>query len=638
MTAANGIKRLGIAIVAVTALGVAALAGASLLIPAENVREAVAGEIRAAMGLDPILRGQVSVSLFPSGTVTFNDVSLGGPDGAPALTAERIVARLRFFPLFAGRFEIADISLERPTISVSIDASGRSNWTAHVEALARSLRPEPGGRGPAFSEIRISDGTIVIRDDARNLVETLSRVDLALAWPSISRSFGTTGRLFWHGEPVDIALTLGDFAAALSGERSGLKVRLTGAPVNFAFDGSLSARPTLRMEGVVTADAPSLRKAMAWTGHTQPPGGGFGRFAINANATVANATVALNNVNVELDGNVAEGVLSFAIDGRQTLQGTLATENLDLTSYVSAVRVLTANDRDWNRLPIALQGLHGTDLDIRLSAAKVNVNTVKLGRTAVAASLRNGQFTVTVGESQAFNGIIQGFFTVADLQGGADIKAQLQFTGVDLEQCLGEMFGIRRLEGTGNIGFAVEASGASVFALARTLNGTANVTGRKGAVIGVSVETMLRGIERLPLGGGGNFRSGRTAFDSLAISMKIAHGRATVEDVRLESPALRLAMAGSASIPDRDIDLKGTARLFGAGGFDLPIVVQGPWDNPLMSGDPESLISRSGAAAPLIDSLRNRSTREAVRSAIDRLTGRPPADVTPAAEPAAGGR
>jgi AsmA protein len=52
-----------------------------------------------------------------------------------------------------------------------------------------------------------------------------------------------------------------------------------------------------------------------------------------------------------------------------------------------------------------------------------------------------------------------------------------------------------------------------------------------------------------------------------------------------------------------------------------------------MLPDPEALIRRSGAAAPLLNAVRERSARDAVRSAIERLTGTSPA--APAAEPAA---
>ena len=104
-------------------------------------------------------------------------------------------------------------------------------------------------------------------DDAtRGINETFSNVELALAWPSISKSFAATGRFVWHDEPIDTSITLTDFAAALAGDRSGLKVRLTGAPVKFAFEGNWSTQPTLKIEGTLAADAPSLRDTLRWAG------------------------------------------------------------------------------------------------------------------------------------------------------------------------------------------------------------------------------------------------------------------------------------------------------------------------------------------------------------------------------------
>jgi len=49
--------------------------------------------------------------------------------------------------------------------------------------------------------------------------------------------------------------------------------------------------------------------------------------------------------------------------------------------------------------------------------------------------------------------------------------------------------------------------------------------------------------------------------------------------------------------------------------------VQGPWDDPLIFPDPESLIRRSPASAPLLDAVKDRKTRDAVRSVIERFTG-----------------
>jgi AsmA protein len=254
-------------------------------------------------------------------------------------------------------------------------------------------------------------------------------------------------------------------------------------------------------------------------------------------------------------------------------------------------------------------------VDLRLSAARVTIATAKLGRTAVAANLRSGNLTVAIGESQAFGGIVNGSFGLANAPGGIDLKTQLQFSDVDLDQCLGELLGIRRIEGKGNIGFTLDSSGASAYDLSKALNGTANLTSRKGAIAGVNIEQFLRRLERSPLSGRGDLRGGRTPYDLLAIAIKITQGTAEVEEARVEAAPVRLGLLGTASIPGRDFDLKGTATLMvstaadAPTAFELPFLVQGPWDDPLVWPDAQILINRSGAAAPLLDAVRNRLKR-----------------------------
>jgi AsmA protein len=63
--------------------------------------------------------------------------------------------------------------------------------------------------------------------------------------------------------------------------------------------------------------------------------------------------------------------------------------------------------------------------------------------------------------------------------------------------------------------------------------------------------------------------------------------------------------------------------------FELPFVVQGQWDDPLVLPDPQSLIRRSGAAAPLLDAIKDRSAGAAVRSVIDRILAAPAASSAP---------
>src|ERR1700710_1753527 len=527
LTMAGRMKRLGMPVAALLGVVLIVLIAMSWFLNRDALRHAVEAQIRAVTGLDLVVKGSIDVSVFPGSYVSFHDVGLkGGATSDPALVVDVLTANLRLLPLLLQRFEISDVMMLRPHIHVVRSPDGESNWTPFIETTARTMKPGADNQ-VSFSEIRIQDGVLNYEDATNHVSETLDDIDLSLAWPSISRSFAATGQFDWRGERVDGSISASDFVAALSGDRSGLKARITSAPLKLAFDGTVANRTSMMMEGTVTIDSLSLRNALRWMGQSVPGGGGFGRFALKARANVVGASIALTNVNVELDGHVAEGVMTYSNNGRQTLQATLAAGALDFTPYVSTVRLRASGARDWNRQLFDLNALSATDLDMRLSAAKVTVGKSTLGRTALGANLRGGTLALSIGEAQMYGGIAKGSFNIARSDAVVDVKAQFQFIDVDLMSCASELFGVTKLSGRGNLNVALEATGNSPFGLAQSLDGTAALTGHDGAISGFNVEQLLKRLERRPLSGGGNFRSGSTPYDSLTIAVKFSEGVAT---------------------------------------------------------------------------------------------------------------
>jgi AsmA protein len=316
-------KRLGTPLAALLGVLLIGVSVTSWLINRDALRQAVAAQIRSVTGLELVTRGAIDISVFPGSYVSFHDVGLKDADAEPALKVDVLTANLRLLPLLLQRFEIADVMMLRPQIRVVRAADGESNWTPFIQTIARIMKPGADNQ-VSFSEIRIQDGIVTYQDDATHASEKLDDLDLSLAWPSISRSFAATGEFDWRGQRVDGSISIGDFVAALSGDRSGLKARLSSTPLKLAFDGTVANRTSAMMEGTLTVDSPSLRTALQWIGQPPPGSGGFGRFALKARANVVGPSIALTNVNVELDGNVAEGVMTYANNGRQTLQATLS--------------------------------------------------------------------------------------------------------------------------------------------------------------------------------------------------------------------------------------------------------------------------------------------------------------------------
>ncbi len=283
---AQGMKRLGTPIAALLGMALIGLVATSWFLNRDALRQAVEAQIRAVTGLDLVVKGDIDVSVFPASYVSFHDVGLkGGATADPALSVDVLTANLRLLPLLLQRFEIADVMMLRPHIHVVRDADGESNWTPFIDTIARTMKPGADNQ-VSFSEIRIQDGVLGYEDAANHVSEKLDDIDLSLAWPSISRSFAATGQFDWRGERVDGSISASDFLAALSGDRSGLKARLSSAPLKLAFDGTVADRTSMMMEGTLTIDSPSLRSALQWIGGAPPGTGGFGRFALKARANV----------------------------------------------------------------------------------------------------------------------------------------------------------------------------------------------------------------------------------------------------------------------------------------------------------------------------------------------------------------
>ncbi len=217
-----------------------------------------------------------------------------------------------------------------------------------------------------------------------------------------------------------------------------------------AFDGTMNSNPTLKIDGShfggrdpvagyashrwPTAVHRTRLQQIRTQGDHQRAGGG---------------TAALSPMNIELDGNAAEGVLSYTFGSRRSLQGTLAAENIDLTPYVSTFHILANNARDWNRSPLTLDGILPRRMWISvLSAARIAIGNTKIGRTALAANMRGTAISTWLSVNPRPSTVsLPDRFSIAKTKSGANIKSQMQFADVDLNRALSQLFGVKRLEG-----------------------------------------------------------------------------------------------------------------------------------------------------------------------------------------------
>ncbi len=612
-------KRIAIGSVAVVAMLTTALLALPYIVSGQQIRGVASRAILTATGIVPRIDGPVRLVLLPRPAIQIQEISLndGSPSG-PAVGA--LQASLQFWPLLFGQLKVATLSLERLRIAVEFSSDGRLIGGLPINPKIAAEEDVP--------ELRLANSAVLIRIRGRDRDEIISGVDASLNWSGASLT--ATGSFMIGNKPANGSLVIADTAALGKGQTSTLRVRFETAPGRLAYEGSIALQEAgLQGEGTFSADGVSLREALALFGVSVPSPTGFGRFSARSKVSLTPIAIALSNLSVELDGNRADGGLIWKRDTtRPILQGTLASETTDLSVYQSTLRLTGPNGREWNPVPVRTSHLQDFDLDLRLSCGKLIAGKLEIGKAAVALTAKNRLFTAAIGDSQFYGGTLRGNVSWNAAEEKPSLRLDANFANFDLERGLGAISGFRNLEGKGSLRLTIASQGSSAREIASALSGKAELSMQQGALAGINAEAVLRRLERRPLSGTTNLRGGRTPFERLVGQIDLDHGVARLSGFEIESPILKVSMKGETSVLQREFDLRGTASLVRPAqqgsepiAFDLPFVITGNWDNPYLLPDPNALIRHSGAAAPLLDAVRSRAAREAMRNAIEIITG-----------------
>lgn len=584
-----------------------ALAVAPALVSQNEVRRAASEALAQSSGREVRILGESNLALLPYPHVVMKQLVFSLP-GSAALDADRATARIRLLPLLLGKVEVASVTFDHPILIMSGPVK-----VPHL-TLA-SFVSTPGA--PA---LRILNGTIAWRDTGGLTQELVSGIDARLDHASGGKGINVTADFTWRRTIASGRLMIADGQAFLNGTDSDARLDLSANGSWLKFRGVAAAGDSPAAVGEISADSPDLRALLAWVGTTAPTTGGFGRFAFGAHLSAHAKEIALTPAYVEMDGNRSEGGLSVKLDGdRPLVEGTFAADALNITPY-GRVSMTGPGGHEWDHRRLDVSSLKKVDLDLRLSAASIRAEDSVFERVASTAVLRGGRLVMAIGEAQAWGGLLRASLTLAPadvVADGLSVRVEMEGTGVALDKALSDIADVKRIDGTGTLEAALAGRGDSIHAIAQSLSGDVSLTGSAGAILGLDIAQALRHIEQRPLSGGGELRGGRTPFTSLKAKARIDNGTATLETVAVEGKQIKLSLGGSVSVVQRDLDLKGEASLVapaaGPAGrlpFELPFIVQGPWDNAYVMPDAQSLIRRSGAAQPLL---------EAVRSVIEQM-------------------
>ncbi len=727
-------KRSGLGFALLTGLLVVlALAGSAAAYfayapPIELIKQQAIAQIKAKTGRDLIISGETRFALLPALTLTMKNVSLSAPPGMPGaafVTVAELDASVRLWPLLQRQISVDQLILKQPVFDLRVDGSGKRSWdfaglTAPLPIqYAQAAAPttpkgtasdlpdavrdfvdnasDPANPSPqlkarmarldelTLSDVRIDGGSIIYADARTGAQQQVTGLDARIGLTSLASPLDATGALIYEGQSVGFDVKLASPKALLEARPAKLALAVKGAPIDARYDGTLTVRTGLDLDGDVTAKAASLRALLLWLGHEMPPADGFGPTTVTGKFKATGATYTLSNATFGLDGATASGVLLLDTGGaRPRVNANLKISELDLNRYtLEAGKAASAKPKaaikreappaasagptvnpaaksiedlingaggpqvkgyvrrtGWSTDPIALTALGMVDADAKLQIGKLQYRELKAGATSVSIALKNKALRANFDEIQLYEGRGRGLLTIDANPAVPVIGANVSIDGVAAQPLLKDAADFELLAGTARLTIAIGAQGSSEAQLVSTANGKADFAFANGAIVGYNIPGAIRGVTQGKFSGFNKVAAEKTDFSELSASFAVANGIATNQDLRLIGPLMRVTGAGQFRLPDQSLDYtikpKVVASLQGQGatdalaGLEVPVRFTGPWANPQIAPDLNGLLKDPNKAIDAVKEIgkqfKDSGQAKEIGAALKGLLGKGGAD------------
>nr|WP_281168772.1 AsmA-like C-terminal region-containing protein [Stappia stellulata] len=301
--------------------------------------------------------GDAEMRLLPTPTLTFSDVRVGEPED-PLLAVSRFGVRIELPPLLKGEVRIIDMTLDEPSLRLSLDEEGRLDWFTGLnrDGYLRDVDPDL----VMLERATIRDGRVTVIDARSGQSHVLDDIDLLVGARSLLGPYKLDGMVSHKGRRATVVLATGrrDAEGAL---RLRAGITPVSVPVDLVMDGKVSleeGRPAY--EGAYTLNSVMTEETVAprWVSE--------GTFALDvARLVLSKATLRYGPEDrpVTLEGGLE---VAFSTPARFDFTGAAKQIDLDRIAGRGPQDPLSPGEAG-GLLLTALQGLPHPPIDGRIA-------------------------------------------------------------------------------------------------------------------------------------------------------------------------------------------------------------------------------------------------------------------------------
>ena len=242
--------------------------------------------------------------------------------------------------------------------------------------------------------------------------------------------------------------------------------------------------------------------------------------------------------------------------------------------------------------PIDFSPIKKLDVAGSVRIGDLTVSNIKAQNVRVDVKAKNGRLDVDPLAASLYQGSIKGQASINANTNRIAVKQNL--AGISIGPLLRDATGQDLLEGRGNVNLDLTITGNLVSAMKKTLNGTARLELKDGAIKGINLAQSLRNAKSMFAGGKREAEQGavageKTDFSELTASFDIKNGIAHNGDFLAKSPFLRLTGEGDINLPDSSLNYLAKAAVVASSagqggkemadlkGLTIPVRASGPF-------------------------------------------------------------
>jgi uncharacterized protein involved in outer membrane biogenesis len=400
---------------------IVAIVAAISLVDINQYNDEIVQLVEESTGRNFQIDGELGFGLSLVPTVVIEDVKFGNADWGTKpdmLSVGRLEVHVSLFPLLSKTIKVNRLILIAPEILLETDKKGKGNWVLGIqERQAKKpvevVKEEPAAL-PAFAinEVHIEDAKITYKDGITGKLSRVNIHDITVEAGGFDDPMSLTVKAAYDDIPVNIEGTLGTIDQLMANKNYPIKLSTTVSDATLGLDGHI-ARPkdATGLDIAITFSVETLAKLSKLSGGELPD---FGPVILSGKLTDIEDGYSLKSLAVKAGESDLAGEVTVLTAGKQPAFKALLTSNiLDLAAFSGdgeGKQDSKKKDKDAKVFPsdpLPLDGLKSANIDLNLTAKKIQTKAATLENIKLVLTLSNGKLSIKPLNAQLAGGTLE---------------------------------------------------------------------------------------------------------------------------------------------------------------------------------------------------------------------------------------